>query len=102
MVTLKGVDPAAIPKLPAAAASELAGRLDAKVRLSGNLERHPERIELTRLAAELSRSRPGGRLPRNVALAGNGEYTPAVITLRGVTASGEGVTVGADGTIDPR
>ncbi|MCU1282775.1 MAG: hypothetical protein JWM53_6321, partial [bacterium] len=102
LATLKGVDPAEIPKLPKAAATELAGRLDGKVRLAGNFLHHGERIELTRLVAELSRSRPGGRLPRKVALAGNGEFTPSVLTLRGFTASGEGVTVGADGTIDPR
>ena len=36
-----------------------------------------ERIELTRLTAELARNKPGGRLPRTLKLAGNGEYTPA-------------------------
>ncbi len=102
LVTLKGVDPAEIPKLPRSAAAELAGRLDGKVRLAGNLVHRSEHIELTHLTAALVRSRAGGHLPRTVQLAGNGEYTPAVITLRGVTASGEGVTVGADGTVDPR
>ncbi|MGZ3429509.1 MAG: hypothetical protein ACXVCV_22820, partial [Polyangia bacterium] len=102
LVTLKGVDPAEIPKLPKAAATELAGRLDGKVRLAGSLAHHTERIELTRIAAELTRSRPGGRLPRTLKFAGGGEFTPSLLTMRGVSASGEGVTVGADGTIDPR
>jgi hypothetical protein len=102
IVALKGVDPADIPKLPRAAAVELAGRLDGKVRLAGNLEHQRERIELSRLAAELVRKSGGGHLPRTIKLGGNGIYTPAVVTLRGVTASGEGLTVGADGTVDPR
>jgi hypothetical protein len=102
LVTLKGVDPAAIPKLPKAAATELAGRLDGKVRLAGNFTQHAVRIELTRIVAELVRSRSGGRLPRTLKIVGNGEYTPTVITMRGLTASGEGVSVSADGTIDPR
>ncbi|HEY2744081.1 MAG TPA: translocation/assembly module TamB domain-containing protein, partial [Polyangia bacterium] len=102
LVSLKGVDPGEIPKLPRAAASELGGRLDGKVRLAGNIEKKREHILLSHLAAELVRNRAGGHLPRTLKLAGDGEYTPAVITLRGVTASGEGVTVGADGTIDPR
>ena len=102
VVGLRGVDPAAIPRLPPAAAAELAGRLDARVRLSGNLLRHPERIELSRLGAELSRSRAGGKLPRTLTVAGAAEYTPTSIRLKNVTASGEGVTVGADGVIDPR
>ena len=101
-VALKGVDPAEIPQLPRAAAAELGGRLDGKVRLAGNLVKKRERIALTHLSAELVRNRAGGRLPRTIKLTGDGEYTPAVITLRGVTASGEGVSVGADGTIDPR
>ena len=101
VVALKGVDPGEIPKLPRAAAVELAGRLDGKVHLAGNLARRREHIELTHLTAELARNKAGGRLPRTLKLAGNGEYTPAVITLKGVTASGEGVTIGADGTIAP-
>ncbi|HEX8952010.1 MAG TPA: hypothetical protein VF945_09205, partial [Polyangia bacterium] len=102
VVALKGVDPAAIPKLPRAAAAELAGRLDGKVRLAGNFAHHRETIQLSRLVAELVRDRGGGHLPRTLKLAGDGEYTPALIKLRGVTASGEGVTIAADGTIDPR
>lgn len=102
LVTLKGVDPSAIPKLPRAAATELAGRLDGKVRLSGNLVTRRERIELAHLTAELVRDKGGGHLPRSLKLVGDGEYTPAIIKLKGVTASGEGVTVGADGAIDPR
>ncbi|HWE28049.1 MAG TPA: hypothetical protein VHB97_08615, partial [Polyangia bacterium] len=101
VVTLKGVDPSAIPKLPRSAAAELAGRLDGKVRLAGNTAHRRERIELSRLAAELVRDKGGGHLPRTLKLAGNGEFTPAVITLRGVTASGEGITVAVDGTIAP-
>jgi autotransporter translocation and assembly factor TamB len=101
-VTLKGVDPAEIPKLPKSVAGELAGRLDGRVHLGGNLLKHRERIELTKLGAELQRSRKGGKLPRKLTVAGGAEYTPTKITLRGVTASGDGVTVGADGTLDPR
>ena len=101
LVTLDGVDPAQIPKLPRVAAAELAGRLDGKVHLAGNLVHHPERIELTRLSAELSRKLQGGRLPHTLKLAGGGEYTPSLITLHGVTVSGEGVTVGANGTVEP-
>src|SRR5262249_9760860 len=52
--------------------------------------------------AELSRSHAGGKLPRRMTFAGGGEYTPTIIRLKGFTASGEGVTVGADGTIDQR
>ena len=102
LVTLKDVDSAEIPKLPKAAAAELAGRLEGKVHLAGNYLHRAERIELTRLTADLTRSKPGGHLPRTIKLAGNGEFTPALITLRGVSASGEGVTIGANGTIDPR
>ena len=102
LVTLKGVDPAEIPRLPRSAAAELGGRLDGKVHLAGNIAKKREHIALSHLSAELVRNRAGGRLPRTLRLAGDGEYTPAVITLRGVTASGEGMTVGADGTVDPR
>lgn len=100
-VALDGVDPAQIPRLPRAAAVELAGRLDAKVHLAGNLADRREHIQLSHLSAELMRNKSGGHLPRTIKLAGNGEFAPAVITLRGLTVSGEGVTVGADGTIAP-
>src|SRR5207248_10085979 len=52
LVSLKAIDPAEIPKLPRAAAAELAGRLDGKVRLAGNFMRRQGRIELSRLRSE--------------------------------------------------
>ncbi|MDB4965603.1 MAG: hypothetical protein JWN44_1292 [Myxococcales bacterium] len=102
LVALKGVDPAEIPHLPKSLAGELAGRLDAKVKLAGNLVHHPERIELTRLGAELVRNRVGGHLPHKLSIAGNAEYTPTLITLKGLHAAGEGLDVGATGTFDPK
>ena len=56
VVALKGVDPGEIPKLPRAAAAELAGRLDGKVHLAGNLVRRREHIELSHLSAPSSRA----------------------------------------------
>jgi hypothetical protein len=101
-VSLHGVDPAELPHLPKALAAELAGHLDAKVKLSGNLAKHRERIAVSRLGGELVRERGGGHLPRKLTVNGAGEYSPAMIVLKDVTAAGEGVTVAIDGTIDPR
>lgn len=102
LVGLRAVDPSEIARLPRWLQQELAGKLDAQVRLSGNLLHHPEKIALSRLGAELTRSRAGGHFPRTLTLMGNGEYTPTQIVLSGVTAAGEGVTINADGSIDPR
>lgn len=99
---LRGVDLAQLPHVSPSLAAELAGSLDAHVRLNGNLIHHPERIYITRLGGELDRSRPGGKLPRKLSVTGSGEYTPVLVTMKGVSAAGEGVTVAADGTVDPR
>ena len=88
---------------PRAAAAELGGRLDGKVRLAGNLVQHRERIALTRICRPswcATAPAAGCRAPSSSPATASTRRR--VITLRGVTASGEGVTVGADGTIDPR
>lgn len=101
-VTLKDVDPSLVPKLPKALQAELAGRLAGRARLTGTLYERSRHVAIARLGAELERSRAGGHLPRKLTLSGAGLYSPTEVRLQGVTASGEGVTVAADGSIDPR
>jgi hypothetical protein len=102
LLTVRGVNPAEVPRLPKSLAMQLAGRLDARVKLAGNWQNHPERIAFLRLGGELVRQSGGGQLPRKLTIAGGGEYTPTQLTVTGLSAGGEGVTVAADGTIDPR
>ena len=75
---LKGVDPGEIPKLPRGRRR----RARRPPRRQGAPRRQPgaspraHRAD-ARSSAELARNKPGGRLPRTLKLAGNGEYTPA-------------------------
>jgi autotransporter translocation and assembly factor TamB len=97
---LRGVDPAEVALVPRALAPVVAGSLDGTVRLGGSLVRHPERIWLQAIEANLTRS-GAGRLPRLISLAGALDYAPAKIDLKDLRLGASGVTLAVSGSVDP-
>jgi hypothetical protein len=101
-LSVKHLDPAQIPQLPASLKKELAGRLDATVRLGGSLaKKDVDTIYAQAIDAELERAHPGS-LPTRIKLTGALDWAPTRVQLKDVQMGGDGLTVAATGEVDPR
>lgn len=101
-VHVKHIDPAQIPQLSDSLKRQLAGRLDASLRLGGSLvKKDADTIYVQAMDGELERAN-AGRLPKRVKLSGALDWAPARVQLKDVQLAGDGLQVAASGDVDPR
>lgn len=101
-VTVKHIDPSSVPQIPPSIRKELAGRLDATVRLGGSLaKKDADTIYAQAIEAELERSHPG-QLPKHIKLTGGLDWAPTRVQLKDIVVAGDGLEVAATGDVDPR
>ncbi len=99
-VNLRGVNPAEVPLLPKNLQAQLAGKLDMRAKLGSSLD-HPEPVAIEIEESSLEREH-AGQLPRVLKIAGKIDYAPAKLLLKDLALDGDGVKVGANGTVNPK
>jgi len=98
---LRDVSPGALPQLSKAAQAQLDGKLDAKLKLSGSLASHTDRVDVQIVEATLERAHSNG-LPRKLTLTAAGEISKAVYRIKELHADAEGLRVEASGNVDAK
>lgn len=104
-ITAIGTDPAQVGIMPKILQPIVAGRLKGTMKLSGSLAKnaHPERVVIDRVDAQVERLARRDPLPKDMKLLGSFVYTPDSVLFRGLSLSGDTLSLRSDhGAVSPR